>query len=365
MRNPLHSICPYFAMFPESFVQKQLLAYSRPGDQVFDPFCGRGTTILEGLLNDRSAIGSDINPVAACIAGAKADVPQLKEVLARIDLLRDEFSCTPPLTSPDVNFFGFCYSDTTLQQILFLQQSLLWQTDTVDRFIAAMTLGVLHGESHKTDLCLSNRMPRTISTKPAYSVRWWKAHQLRPPERNAFEILKKTALFRYLGRVPKRRGQVVLGDSRFASEMLAEYQGTVSLVITSPPYLDTTDYAEDQWLRLWFLGGPDRPSLRLHKDDRHKRVDPYWDFLTRVWEGSSSLLKDEAHLVVRIGGTTLGKSDLFAGVLLSLKKGLLGRTIHALHDGETSNIRRRQTNSFRPGTSPEKIEHDFVFAISA
>jgi DNA modification methylase len=61
-------------MFPESFVQKQLLAYSRPGDKVFDPFCGRGTTILEGLLNDRNAIGSDINPVGACISGAKADI---------------------------------------------------------------------------------------------------------------------------------------------------------------------------------------------------------------------------------------------------------------------------------------------------
>jgi DNA methylase len=143
MRNPLHAICPYFAMFPESFVQKQLLAYISPGDQVFDPFCGRGTTILESLLNDRSAIGSDINPVAACVAGAKAHVPQLEEVLARIELLREEFSPGAVRRSPDLEFFRLCFSDTTLQQILFLRQILRWQTDGVDRFITAMVLGVL------------------------------------------------------------------------------------------------------------------------------------------------------------------------------------------------------------------------------
>jgi len=146
--------------------------------------------------------------------------------------------------------------------------------------------------------------------------------------------------------------------------MLRRHKRTVSLVVTSPPYLDTTDYAEDQWLRLWFLGGPDKPSARLYKDDRHTRVDLYWDFLAKVWEGSASLLKDRAHIVVRIGGTILSKDDLFAGLSLSFRKGLAGRTIRALHDGETSNIRRRQTSSFRPGTSPEKMEHDFAFAIS-
>src|SRR5687768_2992097 len=108
MRNPLHSICPYFAMFPESFVQKQLLAYTRPGDQVLDPFCGRGTTILEGLLNDRRTIGSDINPVAVCVAGAKADVPRPDEVSLRIDALAQEFANAPDEPALEDEFFNLC-----------------------------------------------------------------------------------------------------------------------------------------------------------------------------------------------------------------------------------------------------------------
>ena len=76
------------------------------------------------------------------------------------------------------------------------------------------------------------------------------------------------------------------------------------------------------------------------------------------------MLREEAHLVVRIGGTMLGKEPLFIGLVTSLETGFAGRTVKPLHEGETSTIRRRQTNSFRPGTSPEKVEHDFAFAIA-
>ena len=365
MRNPMHSICPYFAMFPESFVQKQLLAYSRPGEKLFDPFCGRGTTILEGLLNRREVIGTDINPVAACIAGAKADIPTLSKVLDRLDDLERRFASSSPRRGPTAEFFRVCYSERTLQHVLHLKANLAWKTDQVDRFIAAMTLGVLHGETHKTELCLSNRMPRTISTKPEYSIRWWRERGLEAPDRDAFDVLKRTAVFRFAGELPQSKGDVALGDARDAGEMLKTHEGTVALVVTSPPYLDTTDYAEDQWLRLWFLGGPERPSARMHRDDRHTNPTHYWDFLSEVWAGGASLLRQDSHFVVRIGGTKLAKTDLFAGVYSSLLKGLGGRTVKPLHEGETSSIRKRQTNSFRPGTSPERSEHDFAFVVSA
>ncbi len=202
-------------MFPESFVQRQLLAYSRPGDAIFDPFCGRGTTILESLLNNRRALGTDINPVAACVAGAKADVPELNEVLARLRVLEAEFANVSPTGEEQSSeFFTACFSSATLKQILYLRERLLWRADRVDRFIAAITLGVLHGESHKTELCLSNRMPRTISTKPDYSIRWWRSRNLVAPERDAFAVLRAGAEFRLMGQRPLNRGDVQLSDAR-------------------------------------------------------------------------------------------------------------------------------------------------------
>ena len=49
MRHRFRSICPYFAMFPESFVKARLSAGPHAG-VVFDPFCGRGTTAFQALL---------------------------------------------------------------------------------------------------------------------------------------------------------------------------------------------------------------------------------------------------------------------------------------------------------------------------
>lgn len=364
MRNPLHSICPYFAMFPEAFVQKQLLAYSRPGDLVLDPFCGRGTTILEALLNGRQAIGCDINSVAACVAGAKANVPSLEHLQRRVSDLEEEFFHSSNEELPRGEFFELCFNNETLRQLIFLRNSLQWKADNIDQFLAATLLGVLHGESHKTELCLSNRMPRTISTKPDYSVRWWKARGLVAPRRDVFGVLRRSLEFRCTGAVPAEKGRVVQCDARLAHSALHEFKHRVSLVITSPPYLDTTDYAEDQWLRLWFLGGPERPSPRLNKDDRHTKSVEYWAFLAEVWQGCSALLAKESVIVIRIGGSSFRKEELFKGILNSFGSGLSHCRVEPIHSGETSQIKKRQTNAFRPGTSDEKVEHDFAFRLS-
>ena len=90
MRHRFHSICPYFAMFPEAFVSEQLLASPHKG-VVFDPFCGRGTTIFQALLQDRAAAGCDLNPVAVCISGAKCDTPSRREISSRLRDLKQSY----------------------------------------------------------------------------------------------------------------------------------------------------------------------------------------------------------------------------------------------------------------------------------
>lgn len=364
MRHPLHSICPYFAMFPESFVLEQIYAYTRPDDVVFDPFCGRGTTVLESLLNNRQAIGSDINPVAACVAGAKADVPLMRNILRRVDELAEGFAVQTRREAPPTEFFKCCFHTATYAEIAFLRDTLSWRRRSIDRFIAAVMLGILHGESHRSGMYLSNRMPRTISTKPDYSVRWWRARGLEPPLRETFDVLRSCVRFRFSQPPPQRKGSVVLGDARQSGHSLKSHKATVALVVTSPPYIDTTDYAEDQWLRLWFLGGSETPTLRMHKDDRHTVAATYWSFLEEVWRGCEPLLRDESNIVVRIGGTKLGKPELLNGLQGSLMAGLKGRSVKILNGGNSSQITKRQTNSFRPGTSADRMEHDFTFAVA-
>ena len=257
-------------------------------------------------------------------------------------------------------FFSLCFHEETLRQILFLRATLRWQESRTDGFIAALALGCLHGESHRTPLCLSNRMPRTISTKPAYSVRWWRKNSCLPPRRDAFLILRAAAEYRYCSPLPAINGYVVQGDVRQAGFLLSAFKKQVNLVITSPPYLDITDYHEDQWLRLWFLGGAPKPVLGQCRDDRHRIARTYWQFLSEAWQGIAPLLHESAQIIIRIGGTRLDADSLRAGLLASLHSTAL--SFREL-EYEQTEIRNGQKRSLISSPSKPAIEHDFRFAL--
>jgi hypothetical protein len=363
-RHRFHSICPYFAMFPESFVRRNVLAWSKRDDVILDPFSGRGTTVLESLLNCRKGVGCDTNPVAVCLSKAKADPPTLHEVLERLNVLeRASNRFTTKAAELSDEFFTLCFHEMTLRQLLFLKRRLDWRDDRTDCFIGALALGCLHGESHRTELCFSNRMPRTISTKPAYSVRWWREKGCVPPERDVFSILRACAAYRYQAPIPQIKGRVVEGDVRRASTLLRSYKEKVKLVITSPPYLDITDYHEDQWLRLWFLGGAAKPIGGQGKDDRHRRIDSYWQFLREAWKGVAPLLQDSAQVVIRIGGTRLGEQQLRVGLLESLNS--TGRKFKLAEYRQTV-IKNGQRRIFQasPDNTKASVEHDFRFKLA-
>lgn len=358
MRHRFHAICPYFAMFPEQFVRKHLV-WSRPGDWVFDPFSGRGTTVFESLLNDRAAAGCDTNPVAVCISRAKSAPPSKEAALSRLDHLAAGYA--PQDEAKPSEFFQLCFHAKTLGQLLYLRRSLLWQNDAVDCFLAALALGCLHGESHRSKRYFSNRMPRTISTKPDYSVRWWRRNGCKPPERDVFSILENEIDYRFRTPPPEAKGEVLRGDVRTASRLFPDLIGQVKLVITSPPYLDTTNFAEDQWLRLWFLGGEERPR-KVRTDDRHTSVANYWKFLREAWAGIRDLLRPDARLIIRIGGAKLDPDEITQGLLVSLQEGLgLGLSVVEQH---TSSISGGQIRSFQAKVKESRFEYDFHYRLS-
>jgi hypothetical protein len=360
-RHRFHSICPYFAMFPEAFVRRYVLAWTKRGDVVLDPFSGRGTTVFESLVNGRKGIGCDTNPVAACLSQAKANPPSLALINHRLSELQRKFkrfSSSAPESKDE--FFTTCFHESTLQQLLFLRKNLDWRSSPVDCFISALSLGCLHGESHRTEACFSNRMPRTISTKPAYSVRWWNKNACLPPNRDVFPILATAAAYRYTSPLPALKGRVVECDARIAGGQLRHYKERVRLVITSPPYMDITDYHEDQWLRLWFLGGPMRPNAGQGRDDRHRKVGNYWRFLAEAWQGVAPLLNDMSQIVVRIGGTRLDAEELREGLEASLRS--TGYKVR-LREYRQSDIKNGQKRIFSPKPSAPGVEHDFRFSL--
>ena len=49
------------ATFPEQLPNDHIITWSNPGDLIFDPMCGSGTTLKMALLNSRKFIGVDIS----------------------------------------------------------------------------------------------------------------------------------------------------------------------------------------------------------------------------------------------------------------------------------------------------------------
>ena len=366
-KHPLHALCPYFAMFPPEFASAQIARYTRPGDATLDPFSGRGTALLEASLSGRRALASDVNPVAACLTGAKAGVPTLAAAHGRLDELHSEFKSEAPADIEEERkslprFFGSAFQYLTLREVLFLRRSLRPQFDDTDRFIAALVLGSLHGEMDRSPSYFSNQMPRTISTKPAYSLRYWKRRNLRPRRRRVFDLLKSRATLRLERGRPRLSGIAVRSDVRTVGRVLAPWAESVRLVVTSPPYLDVTDFEEDQWLRLWFLGGPPHPTRRVHsQDNRHSSPRRYWEFLAAAWKGMEGLLAPNAVIACRIGGKHQTTDSLARGMSATLRGAFPNaRMVRAPIATEPLH---RQTDNFRPGTRGIGSEVDFVFRV--
>jgi len=365
-RHRFHAICPYFAMFPEAFAERWVSQLTRPRDLVLDPFSGRGTTVFQANLMGRRGLACDTNPVAFVLSKAKTNAPALSRALARVDELEKKFLDLgievhewERAIDGSTDFFEMAYAPSTLQQLIFLRVNLRPATSDGDCMICAVTLGALHGETVRSSNYLSNQMPRTISTKPSYSVKYWHARNMHAPVRDVFSVLRDRLRFRYGSQPPSIKSSVFLADMRELPRMASAYRRKAHLVVTSPPYLDTTSFEEDQWLRLWFLGGPPKPVRgRISPDDRRSGVRGYWGFIGDMWRTIGLMTADNGHVIIRVAGKGLSGDTLVAG--LEGTSVLTQRAIRLI-SSESSPLVRRQTDAFRPGSAGRQSEVDAYF----
>ena len=77
--SSLHEIS-YRACFkpqlPHFFIEK----LTNEKDVVYDPFLGRGTTIIEAALMNRQVIGNDINPLSKILAEPRLLIPDYNKL---------------------------------------------------------------------------------------------------------------------------------------------------------------------------------------------------------------------------------------------------------------------------------------------
>ena len=304
--NALNAICPYFTMFPLEYPMRVLRRHKSETPVVLDPFCGRGTTLFAARKFGLNAWGIDSSPVAAAIAKAKL---ASCDVESPLNLASEFINETEPSDIPDTPFFRAAYHPETLRDICALRESLLQLENDTDSsvILRAAILGCLHGPLPKNlenAGYFSNQMPRTYASKPDYAIRFWKEKKLIAPKIDVIRVLRRK-LERIAGleiSSPNSITQVVYGDARSA-DVFRSISNTPTLVITSPPYYGMRTYVQDQWLRYWFLGGPDHVDYSAGPQLDHGGWSTFAASLGEVWRNIADRVEasDTLHMYIRFG----------------------------------------------------------------
>ncbi|HQN00422.1 MAG TPA: DNA modification methylase, partial [Candidatus Hydrogenedentes bacterium] len=290
---PLDAICPYFTRFPLSFPMTYLRD-AVPGEYLFDPFCGCGTSLLAARLKGLSCAGIETNPVAVAIARAKAAPATPEAVMVRAAELLATADTRERL--PEGPFWQHCFSPEVLHAVCRFRTHFSKRITTgTDRVLCALLLGVLHGPNDSIP-GLSNKMPASYAPSQEALLAYWTTNRLSPPEINVLEVLEKRANYLLSTPLNKVNSRVIHGDSR----KQAPYRSLsgVDRVITSPPYFGLNSFLHDQWLRNWFLGNSKGTECLLDQTD----TETYARDLARVWRQCASVCRPGATLVIRFGG---------------------------------------------------------------
>ena len=248
--HSLHEVS-YRACFKPQLPRFFIERLTDPGDVVFDPFMGRGTTLLEAVLLNRDVLGNDVNPLSRVLVEARLTPPVLPEVAARLECLA--------LDEPTERPAGFevFFEERTLNQICRLRAYLAERrssgcADAVDRWIQMVALNRLTGHSKGffSVYTLPPNQAASIESQRKINVR----RGQQPEYRDVAQlILRKTrALLRDVpAQMPKGRSREFFQQ---AVDMPFDYSGPpVALAVTSPPFMDIVNYKEDNWMRCWFV----------------------------------------------------------------------------------------------------------------
>ncbi|MCE7871808.1 site-specific DNA-methyltransferase [bacterium CPR1] len=307
--SSLHEIS-YRACFkpqlPRFFIQR----LTRPGDTVYDPFMGRGTTLLEAALMGRAPVGCDVNPLSALLVRPRLRPPTLEQVAERLKAI--------PLTeceAPD-ELLVF-YHPETLAEIAslrdyFLRREQAGLLDRVDEWIRMVAVNRLTG--HSPGFFSVYTMPPNQAVSVQAQRRINERRDQVPPRRDVSSILLKKTRSLLADCTAEVRLQLGKASPRLHTgecfQVKAMAAASVDLVVTSPPFLDVVDYQGDNWLRCWFCGiDPGQVKVTLLR-----RLDDWKTAMARVFRELFRVVRRGGHVAFEVGEVRGGSLALESSV---------------------------------------------------
>lgn len=311
--NSLHEVS-YRACFKPQLPRFFIERLTQPGDIVCDPFMGRGTTPVEAALLGRVPWGNDINPLSLTLTAPRLQPPTLDQVEARLREINLKDHNELP---EDLLVF---YHPETLREICalkkyFMHRRAAKRLDALDAWLCMVALNRLTGHSpgfFSVYTLPPNQAVSLVSQRKINAKR----NQTPPCRDVAKLILKKSK--QLLGDVTPEVRQTlatVAHHARFVNCPAAATRElpahSAALVVTSPPFLDVVQYADDNWLRCWFLGiDPKTVALTVPK-----KIEAWREAMSAVFQELHRVLKPGGHIAFEVGEIHGGKTKLEETVL--------------------------------------------------
>lgn len=263
-----HGFHPYPAKYTPQLVNKYLSSFCKQGDTILDPFCGSGTTVVEGAINGINAVGIDLNPIACIVSKAKSnkykdvDIQHIDNIIKQVRTLNAD--STLDIEVPDFPNRSHWFQENVCKELANLKNkiNLIENSNVKDLLLCAFSkiiVKVSNQDSEVRYTAKNKNHPNGavynlfIETLLSY---------IETLKSNEYSILAKTEIFN--------------GDSLSALKNFTDNH--FDFVMTSPPYINTFDYYLYHKLRMFWLDYDHRP-IRKKEIGNHHRIDTK-DFTT-------------------------------------------------------------------------------------
>ena len=241
-----HCYHRYPAKFIPQLARRIVEENTSVDDLVLDPFCGSGSAVLEALLSGRFGYGSDINPLAYLITKAKTTPINPNVLESSIEYLfsRLKYYREAPTNLPKA--ISSWFPEKAISELNVILRAIDGFDNDVKTFFLCAFSQILKACSYWSMYSIKPyREPDKFARAGPNPVEIFRRHILKMQGRNAelYSTLLDLEGF-------NSRKNVEICDAK----KLPIKDKTVSLVVTSPPYVTSYEYADIHQLTLMWLG---------------------------------------------------------------------------------------------------------------
>ena len=308
--NSLHEIS-YRACFKPQLPRFFIELLTNTGDVVYDPFSGRGTTNIESAIFGRNVIANDINPLSKILSLPRLSVPKIEALRDRLYKIQIDENLKADI---DLSMF---FHHKTEGELVSLKKYLAERErtkteDSLDSWIRMVATNRLTG--HSAGFFSVYTLPPNQAVSPKSQIKINQIRGQKPEYRDVRNLIlrKSVQLTKDVSELLRQqllevfqKAVFLTRDARFTNDIEDEI---VSLTVTSPPFLDTVQYADDNWLRSWF-NSIDITAVS-QSITMSKTVEQWSNVMVQVFRELFRITKPSGWVAFEVGEVRSGKVRL-------------------------------------------------------